>query len=116
MEVEVSGSKPLAIEGSRTRDREQTRVKRQALQTVLDQCQRALELLKNAGDEDIGVELEEETDEESSSQCGDSETAELCDLLKSRLDSPNFLEKLENAQVPQNMAGMHLRMVYSLVC
>ncbi|XP_010266244.1 PREDICTED: uncharacterized protein LOC104603794 [Nelumbo nucifera] len=104
MEVEVSGSKPLAIEGSRTRDREQTRVKRQALQTVLDQCQRALELLKNAGDEDIGVELEEETDEESSSQCGDSETAELCDLLKSRLDSPNFLEKLENAQVPQNMA------------
>lgn len=33
---------------------------------------------------------------------------QLCDLLKSRVDSPDFLQKLENAQasVPQSIAGM----------
>ena len=33
---------------------------------------------------------------------------QLCDLLKSRLECPDFLEKLESAQVsvPQNISGM----------
>lgn len=33
---------------------------------------------------------------------------QLCSLLKSRVDSPDFLEKLENCQVsvPHNMTGM----------
>ncbi|XP_010272934.1 PREDICTED: uncharacterized protein LOC104608600 [Nelumbo nucifera] len=105
MEVEVSGSKLLSVESSKRREKEQIRVKRETLQAVLEQCQRALESLKNTGSEDAVAESEE-TDEESPSQCGDSETDELCDLLKSRVDSPDFLEKLGNAQVPvpQNMA------------
>ncbi|XP_068642664.1 uncharacterized protein [Aristolochia californica] len=72
---------------------DQLRVKRETLQAVLDQCQRALELLRNAE----GPESSEENDEDpSSSPCttGDSETDALCDLLKSRVESPNFLEKL----------------------
>lgn len=34
---------------------------------------------------------------------------QLCDLLKSRVECPDFLEKLECAQasVSQNAAGMH---------
>lgn len=38
---------------------------------------------------------------------------QLCDLLKSRVECPDFLEKLESAQasVPQNMAGRDLKAV-----
>ncbi|XP_042514883.1 uncharacterized protein LOC122089317 [Macadamia integrifolia] len=117
MEVEVSGSKPSSsIDGAtKGRRREKMRVKTKDLQDVLEQCQRALELLRNAGEDDVdaegeGEEEEEETreviDQDSSSQSGDLDTNELCDLLKSRIESPNFLEKLENVQVavPQNMA------------
>ncbi|KAJ4967099.1 hypothetical protein NE237_018948 [Protea cynaroides] len=113
MEIEVSGSKPSTIGGgSGGITREQIRVKTKDLQAVLEQCQRALELLKNAGEDDVdaeeeeGEETREVTDQDSSSQCGDLETAELCELLKSRVESPDFLEKLENVHVavPQNMA------------
>ncbi|XP_043714396.1 uncharacterized protein LOC122662739 isoform X2 [Telopea speciosissima] len=113
MEVEVSGSKPSSsIDGAtRERTREQIRVKTKDLQAVLEHCQKALESLKNAGEDGVDAEGEEEdaeevTDQDSLSQCGDPETSELCDLLKSRVESPNFLQKLENVQVsvPQNMA------------
>ncbi|XP_042496210.1 uncharacterized protein LOC122075302 isoform X2 [Macadamia integrifolia] len=113
MEVEVSGSKPSSsIDGAtKGRRREKMRVKTKDLQDVLEQCQRALELLKNAGDDGVDADGEEEdagevTDQDLSSRCGDTETSELCDLLKSRVESPNFLQKLENVQVsvPQNMA------------
>ncbi|XP_077249879.1 uncharacterized protein LOC143889518 [Tasmannia lanceolata] len=90
--VEVSDSKPSILTVDRTRNgrlKEQVKVRRETLQSVLDQCQRALELLKNT--EDPGVL--EENDEDSSSSC-DSEADELCDLLKSRVESPDFLEKL----------------------
>lgn len=38
---------------------------------------------------------------------------QLYDLLKSRVQCPDFLEKLECAQVtvPENIAGMHPKMV-----
>lgn len=38
---------------------------------------------------------------------------QLCDLLKSRVECPDFLEKLECAQasIPQNMAGMYAKIV-----
>ncbi|KAF8377348.1 hypothetical protein HHK36_030725 [Tetracentron sinense] len=118
MEVEVSGSKSSPIDagsGRGRREKEQVRVKKKTLQAVLEQCQRALESLRSIdgdgdgdgdGDDVDGAE-EEEEDEDLSSQCGDSETAELCDLLRSRVESPNFLEELETAQVsvPQNMAA-----------
>ncbi|KAF8411381.1 hypothetical protein HHK36_003930 [Tetracentron sinense] len=107
MEIEVSDSNSSVIDGGR-REREQVRVKRKTLQAVLEQCQRAIELIRNTdGDDGDDVDGgEDDSDQDSSSQFGDPETAELCDLLKSRVESPNFLEKLENAQVsvPQNVA------------
>lgn len=107
MEVEVSGvSDPSTLE-----DKDRFRVKRKTLQAVLEQCQRALELLSETGGIDDNSDGEEIDDGESrqgspSSTSGDRETDELCDLLKSRVECPDFLEKLESAQVsvPQNMA------------
>ncbi|KAG9450791.1 hypothetical protein H6P81_010756 [Aristolochia fimbriata] len=86
--MELSGSDRPERAGT-----DQLRVKRETLQAVLDQCQRALELLRNAE----GPDGSDDSDEDpSSSPCGtvDSETDALCDLLKSRVESPNFLEKL----------------------
>ncbi|XP_004490430.1 uncharacterized protein [Cicer arietinum] len=71
------------------------RVKRKTLQTVLEQCQRALELI-NASDQDDDVS--DSNDESLPSTRPDPEADHLCDLLKSRLECPDFLEKLECAQ------------------
>ncbi|KAI4366538.1 hypothetical protein MLD38_022404 [Melastoma candidum] len=94
------------------------RVKRKTLQAVLEQCQRALELLnkgevddegergtaggKGGEEEEVGMLLEGGGSEALSS---DQEADELCDLLKSRVECPDFLEKLESAQIsiPQNL-------------
>lgn len=96
-------------------DKDRVRVKRKTLDAVLEQCQRALQFLNDTGfvedeydvddDDNKGDEAEERA-QGSSASCQDRETEELCSLLKSRLDSPDFLEKLENAHVsvPQNMA------------
>ncbi|KAK6938082.1 hypothetical protein RJ641_031590 [Dillenia turbinata] len=110
--AEVSGSKPSitatgdVVEGEKS-DKDQIRVKRKSLQAVLEQCQRALELLSNAGcdDEDDDANEDEGSTEGSSSPYRDRETDELCDLLKSRVECPDFLQKLETAQVtvPQNV-------------
>ncbi|KAJ4963246.1 hypothetical protein NE237_023185 [Protea cynaroides] len=112
MEFEVSDSKPSSSTDGSTRERkkEHIRVKTKELQAMLEQYQRAIELIRQAGvDDDVDVKGEEEdagemTDQDSSSMC--SETAELRDLVQSRVESPSFLEKLENVHgsVPQNMA------------
>ncbi|KAM3244316.1 hypothetical protein ACQJBY_055947 [Aegilops geniculata] len=93
------------------------RVRRRTLETVLEQCQRALELMRDAEGED-GEEGEGERDpeDEGEGRAGrdvsdgegqpptpepseaDYETDELCNLLKSRVESPEFLEKLDNIQ------------------
>ncbi|KAK9270422.1 hypothetical protein L1049_026001 [Liquidambar formosana] len=117
MEVEeVSGSKPSMTDvGIGKAEKDRVRVKKKTLQAVLEQCQRTLELLSETGglddDSDVdGSEIDEEEggggDASPSSTCSDMETTELCDLLKSRVECPGFLEKLESAQVsiPQNMA------------
>ncbi|KAI3915894.1 hypothetical protein MKW98_004335 [Papaver atlanticum] len=91
---------------------QQLRVKRKTLQAVLEQCQRALDLI-NSGevddddDEDDGDESEVEIGEDSLNQFGDDDTVQLCNFLKSGVDSPNFLEKLgtTSASVPQNPAA-----------
>ncbi|XP_059590415.1 uncharacterized protein LOC100267834 isoform X2 [Vitis vinifera] len=114
MEVEVSGSKSSSGDVPKV-EKDRVLVKRKTLQAVLEQCQRALELLENTGDvldgddEDDavdGAEVEAEGDG-SASPCRDREADELCDLLKSRLECPDFLEKLESAQVsvPQNISA-----------
>ncbi|PSS31590.1 Inactive serine/threonine-protein kinase roco10 [Actinidia chinensis var. chinensis] len=107
MEVDETGSKPI---GGRIEE-DRLRVKRKTLEAVLEQCQRALELLSttDTGECSDG-EAEDGNDEAAeglwSGPCGDKETEELCDLLKSRVDCPDFLEKLESAQasVSQNKA------------
>ncbi|KAM3682454.1 hypothetical protein ACB098_12G075000 [Castanea mollissima] len=105
----------LHMENSET---DRVRLKRKTLQSVVEQCQRALELLATTSGVDSGSDDEEDDDgdgdggtrgESSASgsrRGGDREADELCDLLKSRVQCADFLEKLESAQVtvPQNMA------------
>lgn len=97
-------------------DRDRVRVRRKTLDAVLEQCQRALQFLSDTGyvdedDDDYDVDDVEgdvrrvESSSSGDLPCQDRETDELCNLLKSRVESPDFLEKLESAQVsvPQNM-------------
>ncbi|KAK1303073.1 hypothetical protein QJS10_CPB12g01419 [Acorus calamus] len=86
------------------------RVKKRALKAVLEHCRRALDVIDSidGGDEGSdgsgssgkgeagGVDEEEEEGSGGGDECSgcDSDTDELCDLLKSRVESPNFLEKL----------------------
>ncbi|KAF7080800.1 hypothetical protein CFC21_084812 [Triticum aestivum] len=101
------------------------RVRRRTLETVLEQCQRALELMRDAEGEDGDPEEDEEGEGERERERdpegegerraggdwegpppsptpepseADYETDELCNLLKSRVESPEFLEKLDNIQ------------------
>ncbi|CAL9079502.1 unnamed protein product [Musa textilis] len=98
---------------------EQVRVRRRALEVVLENCRRALELIENAdlgsdtaaapnsGDEndvdDAPTPLREEEKEQEGSppqshSAVDTETDELCSLLKAKVESPDFLEKLGSIQ------------------
>lgn len=78
------------------------RVKRKTLQTVLEQCQRALELINNASsdddDDDENDDVSDSNQQSLPSTPPDPEADQLCDLLKSRLECPDFLDKLECAQ------------------
>ncbi|XP_011015479.1 PREDICTED: uncharacterized protein LOC105119076 [Populus euphratica] len=114
METEVSSSIPPSTVDIEERNKDRVRVRRKTLKVVLEQCQRALELLNNAdGVDDDGDTSGEESKEvesspsqdSSSTSLGDQEADELCDLLKSRVECPDFLEKLECAQlsVSQNI-------------
>ncbi|KAG6774122.1 hypothetical protein POTOM_021471 [Populus tomentosa] len=114
MEIEVSSSIPPSTVDLKERNNDQVRVRRKTLKAVLEQCQRALELLNNAdGFDDDGDSSGEESKEvesspsrdSSSTSLGDQEADELCDFLKSRVECPDFLEKLECAQlsVSQNI-------------
>ncbi|KAK9067814.1 hypothetical protein SSX86_011925 [Deinandra increscens subsp. villosa] len=115
--VEVSGGAKPIIAGVNS-ERDQVRVKRKTLEAVLDQCQRALELLSSTGcveDDDESCDEVAEDDDSAGQSSGrrgpsspprDGEADLLCSLLKSRVECPDFLEKLESAQVsvPQNLA------------
>ncbi|XP_072982125.1 uncharacterized protein [Typha latifolia] len=92
---------------------DQIRVRRQTLEAVLEQCRRALEMIENAdldpgseaGEEFGRKDSEEEEEEQFCSQTlADRETDELCELLKSKVESPNFLEKIGtmHASISQN--------------
>jgi hypothetical protein len=48
MEIEVSSSIPPSTVDLEERNKDQVRVRRKTLKVVLEQCQRALELLNNA--------------------------------------------------------------------
>ncbi|KAF5740161.1 hypothetical protein HS088_TW11G00227 [Tripterygium wilfordii] len=117
MEIEVSGSNSVVrsidlLDREKKAEEERIRLKRKTLNHVLEQCHRALELLSNGSgvddddDSEGGAQPQAEASREDSSvQTGDRDVEELCDLLKSRVECPDFLEKLEYAQssVPQNV-------------
>ncbi|XP_060199024.1 uncharacterized protein LOC132627610 isoform X1 [Lycium barbarum] len=97
-------------------EQDRIKVKRKTLEAVLQECQRALELLSTSGNVDDDYD-DDDTDDSNSNtdvdrhdsgqgSSADTETDELRDLLKSRVECPDFLQKLENAQasVPQNSA------------
>ncbi|WVZ65230.1 hypothetical protein U9M48_014632 [Paspalum notatum var. saurae] len=95
------------------------RVRKRALEEVLEQVQRAVELLRDAND-DLGVSLSEDTKapppegEDHGGDAGDDgddaatsssvasdadhETAQMCGLLKSKVESLEFLQKLDGVQ------------------
>eukprot|EP00268_Persea_americana_P031587 TRINITY_DN307_c0_g1_i1.p1 TRINITY_DN307_c0_g1~~TRINITY_DN307_c0_g1_i1.p1 ORF type:complete len:239 (+),score=50.96 TRINITY_DN307_c0_g1_i1:232-948(+) len=108
MEAEAPDSKPSASDDRTTERRtDQVRVKKETLQAVLEQCRRALELLQDSSGNDLAEENDSDDSSSQGSGGGDSDTAEeLCDFLKSRVESPNFLEKLGSIhlQVPPDVA------------
>ncbi|KAK9023848.1 hypothetical protein V6N11_004044 [Hibiscus sabdariffa] len=108
------------VKGKFVDEKYQIRVKRKSLQAVLEECKRALESLSNCKD---GTGDDDDADDEDEDDAGkdamnpqvevrgvgilrDEEADELCDLLKSRVQCSDFLEKLECAQasVPENIA------------
>ncbi|XP_039127840.1 uncharacterized protein LOC120263926 [Dioscorea cayenensis subsp. rotundata] len=97
--MEVVDGTATAASGSMpepgTEGNEQVRVRRKTLKAVLEQCQMTLELIQRAGkDVDLGEGDGDGEEDSEGSSVGDFETDELCDLLKSKVESPNFLEKL----------------------
>ncbi|KAM0912164.1 hypothetical protein ACQ4PT_012878 [Festuca glaucescens] len=111
-----SSSSPSAAERRRAEpEAAELRLRRKTLETVLEQCQRALELMREADDLPAGDDaLPEAGDPDEAEGAGDAsdaegppttppsdadyETDELCNLLKSRVESPEFLQKLDNIQ------------------
>ncbi|CAN7109706.1 uncharacterized protein LOC103862320 isoform X1 [Brassica rapa] len=105
MEIEVSSSTQGTV------DLDSIRVKRKTLQNLLDDCQRALELLNLAdtspggdktetggsGEDNINLVGSSEREEEEFP--GDPEADKFYDLIKSRVECHGFREKIELAQV-----------------
>ncbi|XP_038990129.1 uncharacterized protein LOC103722302 isoform X2 [Phoenix dactylifera] len=89
---------------------EQVQVRRRTLEAVLEQCRRALDLLQDADlDTDPARDAaagEGEGSTPRSLSTVDQELDELCDLLKSKVESSDFLEKLgsNDKSVPHNMS------------
>ncbi|MBA0866053.1 hypothetical protein Goshw_017524 [Gossypium schwendimanii] len=114
MEIEVTGSSSkesfaMEVGGLKRKvveEKDQVRVTRKTLQAVLEQCQRAIESISNS---EGGIDDDDEDDKDDMDHQGeasgvglqrDQEVDELCDLLKSRVQCSDFLEKLECARVP----------------
>ncbi|GAA0143200.1 hypothetical protein LIER_03942 [Lithospermum erythrorhizon] len=81
------------------------KMKRQTLEAMLEQFRQTLELLSTTGCVD---DADDGDLEGQSSTPIDCEADKFCDLLKSRVECLDFLEKLESAQasIPQSMTGM----------
>ncbi|WZZ79459.1 hypothetical protein YC2023_100031 [Brassica napus] len=79
------------------------RVERKTLQNLLDDCQRALQLLNlsDVDDSDRVGQWSDSPDREeelSTSESRDPETDKLYDLIKSRVECHDFRDRLESAQ------------------
>ncbi|CAL5081837.1 unnamed protein product [Urochloa decumbens] len=116
MEPSPSSSSPPPP--ARRRSPEVRRVRKRALEEVLEQVQRAVEMLRDT-DADLGASLADDAsapppevedrkgdagddadDAATSSVTSDSdyETDQMCDLLKSKVESIEFLKKLDGIQ------------------
>ncbi|KAK8930533.1 hypothetical protein KSP39_PZI016984 [Platanthera zijinensis] len=79
---------------------EQVRVKLDTIQAVIDHCQRALSLLEEPhglivnADPEVNVRAEEKETQPLSFLADDSDADVLCEMVKSKIDSQSFLEKL----------------------
>ncbi|XP_047164853.1 uncharacterized protein LOC124834244 isoform X3 [Vigna umbellata] len=100
----------MDLKASADPDPDPLRVKRKTLEAVLLQCQRALELINAASpSSSASAEVEEEdclADSEAEAIAStDPLDDQLRDMLKSRVECPAFLQKLECAQasVSQNI-------------
>ncbi|CAN7033303.1 hypothetical protein IGI04_031626 [Brassica rapa subsp. trilocularis] len=90
MEIEVSSSTRL----------DSIRVQRKTLQNLLQDCQRALQLLNLSDSDRVGQHSDSPDREEelSSSESRDPETDKLYDLIKSRVECHDFRDRLELAK------------------
>ncbi|KAG4389433.1 hypothetical protein GLYMA_06G094100v4 [Glycine max] len=91
-------------------DPDPLRVKRKTLEAVLLQCQRALESINAtsataSSSASTYVDEEDYDGEGEATASADPDADELCDLLKSRVECPAFLQQLEcaRASVSQNI-------------
>lgn len=79
---------------------EQVRVKLNTIRAVIDHCQRALTLLEEPqglivnAEPEVDVRAEEKETQLLSVLADDSDADVLCEMVKSKIDSQNFLEKL----------------------
>ncbi|KAK4788617.1 hypothetical protein SAY86_019936 [Trapa natans] len=99
-----------AATGNHKGSKDSVRFRRRTLQAVLEKCQRALESLEvdpdmgeidgGQGDDDVSSASSDLSRQSSIALRDNEEANELCDLLKFRVGCPDFLGKLENAQVP----------------
>ncbi|KAG2662038.1 uncharacterized protein LOC120644065 isoform X2 [Panicum virgatum] len=110
-------SPPAEEAAARRRLPDELKLRRRTLETVLEQCQRALEMIGEVdlGEVEEGANSKEGVQEDEGGEADghgggdegaqppppsdvDYETDELCDLLQSRVQSPEFLEKLDSIQ------------------
>ncbi|KAL0921205.1 hypothetical protein M5K25_008257 [Dendrobium thyrsiflorum] len=101
---------------------EQVRVKRETIQAVLDQCQRALKLLEEpelivdaATDVNVCTEGKEKPPLSSSTADSDSDADVLCDMVKCRVESQSFLEKLGSMYVSVSQSDSDDTKVWEMV-
>ncbi|ONK60832.1 uncharacterized protein A4U43_C08F23190 [Asparagus officinalis] len=91
------------------------RLRKKTLQSVLEQCQRTLDHLKESDPKNPNSTAKEREDEEErgsggdcsndSSTDSDYDSDELCGLVKSKVDSPDFLAKLGSIHMTDDNAS-----------
>ncbi|KAL0909051.1 hypothetical protein M5K25_023573 [Dendrobium thyrsiflorum] len=99
---------------------EQVRVKRETIQAVLDQCQRALKLLEEPelivdAATDVNVCTEGKEKPPLSSSTADSDADVLCEMVKCRVESQSFLEKLGSMYVSVSQSDSDDTKVWEMV-
>jgi hypothetical protein len=105
MEIEVSSSTHDTDTQANRVDLESIRVKRKTLQNLLEDCQRAIELLNLTENSPGGDTFQDDNSEQSDSpdsdefSSSDPEADKFYDLIKSRVECHDFREKIELAQV-----------------